>query len=186
MRHQVGVGGDLRLTPAPELPPDPTPEGEREWEDCTGAQPPQVGHSCRDERGQRDGAQLSTFSSVQSHSRVRLFMTPWTAARQASLSITNSRSLLKLMSIDLVVTSNPLISVIPFSFFLQSFPASGSFPMSQLFTSGDQNIEVLASASVQFSSVAQSCPTLPDPMDCSTPGFPVYYQLPELAQTHVH
>ena len=38
----------------------------------------------------------------------------------------------------------------------------------------------------QFSSVAQSCPTLCDPMDCSTPGFRVYRQLPELAQTHVH
>ena len=40
--------------------------------------------------------------------------------------------------------------------------------------------------SVQFSSVAQSCPTLCDPMDSSTPGFPVRHQLPELAQTHVH
>ena len=38
----------------------------------------------------------------------------------------------------------------------------------------------------QFSSVAQSCPTLCDPMDHSTSGFPVHYQLPELAQTHVH
>ena len=38
----------------------------------------------------------------------------------------------------------------------------------------------------KFSSVAQSCPTLCDPMDCSTPGFPVYHQLPELAQTHVY
>ena len=37
-----------------------------------------------------------------------------------------------------------------------------------------------------LSSVAQSCLTLWDPMDCSTPGFPVYHQLPELAQTHVH
>ena len=37
-----------------------------------------------------------------------------------------------------------------------------------------------------FSSVAQSCLTLCDPMDCSTPGFPVHHQLPELAQTHVH
>ena len=42
------------------------------------------------------------------------------------------------------------------------------------------------SGSVQFSSVAQSCLTLCDPMDCSMPGFPVHYQLPELAQTHVH
>ena len=40
--------------------------------------------------------------------------------------------------------------------------------------------------SVQFSSVAQSCPTLCDPMDCSTPGFSVYHQLLKLAQTHVH
>ena len=40
--------------------------------------------------------------------------------------------------------------------------------------------------SVQFSSVTQSCLTLCDPMDCSTPGFPVYQQLPELTQTHVH
>ena len=38
----------------------------------------------------------------------------------------------------------------------------------------------------QFSSVAQSCPTLCDPMDCSTPDFPIHHQLPELAQTHVH
>ena len=41
-------------------------------------------------------------------------------------------------------------------------------------------------ASVQFSSVTQSCRTLCDPMDCSTPGFPVHHQLPELTQTHVH
>ena len=41
-------------------------------------------------------------------------------------------------------------------------------------------------SSVQLSSVAQSCPNLCDPMDCSTPGFPVRHQLPELTQTHVH
>ena len=40
--------------------------------------------------------------------------------------------------------------------------------------------------SVQFSSVIQSCPTVCDPMNCCTPGFPVHHQLPELAQTHVH
>ena len=47
-------------------------------------------------------------------------------------------------------------------------------------------ISVPISSSVQFSSVAQSCPTLCDPMDCSTPGLPVHYQLPELTQTHAH
>ena len=88
------------------------------------------------------------FSSVQLLSHVRLFATPWTAAHQVSLSITNSWSLLKLMSIELVMPSNHLSSVIPFSSCLQSFPASGSFPMSQFFASGGQDIEALASASV--------------------------------------
>ena len=41
-------------------------------------------------------------------------------------------------------------------------------------------------SSVQFSSVAQSCPTLCDPMNCSTPGLPVHHQLPEFTETHVH
>ena len=49
------------------------------------------------------------FSSVQSFRRVRIFVTPWTAAHQASLSITNSQSLLKLISIELVMPSNHLI-----------------------------------------------------------------------------
>ena len=53
------------------------------------------------------------FSSVQSLSCVRLFVTPWTAARQASLSITNSQSLLKLMSIESVMPSNHLILYCP-------------------------------------------------------------------------
>ena len=53
------------------------------------------------------------FSSVQSLSYVRLFATPWIAARQASLSITNSRSLLKLMSIESVMPSNHLILCYP-------------------------------------------------------------------------
>ena len=42
------------------------------------------------------------------------------------------------------------------------------------------------SPSVQFSSVAQLCPTLCDPKDCSTPGFPVHHQLPEFMKTHAH
>ena len=84
------------------------------------------------------------FSAVQSLSRVRLFATPWSAARQASLSITNSQSLPKLMSIESVMPSNHLIL---FSC-LQSFPASGSFQMSELFTSGSQSIGVSASTSV--------------------------------------
>ena len=64
------------------------------------------------------------FSSVQSHSHVLLFAIPWTAAHQASLSITSSWSLLRLMSIESVMPSNISSSVIPFSSHLQSFPTS--------------------------------------------------------------
>ena len=87
------------------------------------------------------------FRSVQLLGLVRLFVTPWTASRQTSLSIANSRSLLKLISIESVMPSNHLILCCPFSC-LQSFPASGSFQMSQLFASGGQSIRVSASASV--------------------------------------
>ena len=88
------------------------------------------------------------FSSVQSLSHVQLFVTPWTAASQASLSITNSWSLLKLMSIESVMPSNYLILCHPLLLPRQSFPASGSFQMSQLFASGGQSIGVSASTSV--------------------------------------
>ena len=60
---------------------------------------------------------------------------PWTAACQASLSITSFQSLLKLISITLVMPPNHLILCHPFSSHLPSFPASGSFQMSQFFTS---------------------------------------------------
>ena len=88
------------------------------------------------------------FSSVQSLSRVRLFATPWTAVHQASLSITNSQNLLKLMSIESVMPSNHLMLCHPLFSCLQSFPASVSFPRSQFFTSDGQTIGVLASVSV--------------------------------------
>ena len=88
------------------------------------------------------------FSSVQSLSHIWLFATPWTAALQASLSTANSWSLLKLMSIESVMHPTISSSVMPFSSYLQSFPASGSFPMSQFFTSGGPSIGALASASV--------------------------------------
>ena len=80
------------------------------------------------------------FSSVQSLSHVQLFETPWTAAHQASLSITNSWSLLKFMSIESVMPSNHLILCRPLSSCPQPFPASGSLPMNQLFASDGQSI----------------------------------------------
>ena len=83
------------------------------------------------------------ISSVMSNSA-----TPWTAARQAFLSSTISRSLFKLLSIELVMPSNHftlchLLLLLP-----AIFPSLGSFPMSQLFTSGGQSIGASASASV--------------------------------------
>ena len=100
-------------------------------------------------RRSEDKYHVTTFiSSVQSLSRVWLFATPWTAAHLASLSITSSQSWLKLMSIEPVMPSNHLILCHPLSSCPQSFPASGSFQMSQLFASGSRSIGVWASASV--------------------------------------
>ena len=88
-----------------------------------------------------------SFSSAQSLSRVRFFESSWIAARQASLSITNSRS--HSDSRPLSQWCHPPISssVVPFSSCPQSLPASGSFQMSQLFRSGGQSTGVSALAS---------------------------------------
>ena len=88
-----------------------------------------------------------SLSSVQLFSHVWLFVTPWTTARQASLSITNSQSLLKLMSIDSVMPSNHLILCHTFPL-ASIFPSIRSFPMSQFFESGGQSIRASGSASV--------------------------------------
>ena len=91
------------------------------------------------------------FLSVQLSSVthcVLLFATPWTTARQVSVSITNSQSLLRLISIASVMPSSISSFVVCFSSRLQSFPVSESFPMSQFFTSGGQSIGVSASTSV--------------------------------------
>ena len=103
------------------------------------------------------------FSSVQLLSRVRLFATPCTAARQASLSINNSWSSPKLMSIESVMPSNHLILCCPLLLLPSIFPKED-----------------------QFSSVTQSCPILCYPMNSSMPGLPVHHQLPEFTQTHIH
>ena len=88
------------------------------------------------------------FSWVQLLGHVQLFATPWIAAHQASLSITNSRSSLRLMSIESVMPSSHLILGHPLLFLPSIFPNIRVFQMSQLFASGGQNIQVSASASV--------------------------------------
>ena len=87
--------------------------------------------------------QLSSISQC-----VWFFVTPWTTARQAYLSITNSGSLLKLMSIESVMPSNHLILCHPLLPSPSILPSSRVFPMSQLFASGGQSIGASASASV--------------------------------------
>ena len=88
------------------------------------------------------------FRSVQSLSRVKLFATSWIAACQASLSITSSRSLPKLMCIKSLMPSSHLILCHPLLLLPPISPSIGSFPMSQLFASGGQSIGFSASASV--------------------------------------
>ena len=88
------------------------------------------------------------FSSVQLLRRVWLFVTPWTAAHQASLSTTNSWSLPNPCPFSWWCHPTISSSVVPFSSCSQSFPGSGSFPVSQFFTSGGQSIGVSASAAV--------------------------------------
>ena len=97
-------------------------------------------------------SQLSHLSKLKPYllpnSHVQLLVTPWNAAGQASLSFTVSRSLLRLMSFELVMPSNHPILCHPFFSCPQSFPISESFPMSQLFASSGQSIGVSALASV--------------------------------------
>ena len=87
---------------------------------------------------------LHTSFVVHSLSHVRLFVTPWTTAHQASLSFIISQSLLKLLSIESVMPSSHLILRHPLPC-LQSWPASGSFPISQLYASGGQTTGASAS-----------------------------------------
>ena len=86
--------------------------------------------------------------SVQSLSHVWLFVTPWTAACQASLSSPTPGVYPNSRPLSWWCHTTISSSIVPFSSHLHSFPASGSFPMSQFFTSGGQSIGVSASASV--------------------------------------
>ena len=91
---------------------------------------------------------ISHISSVQPLSRLQLFATPWTAAHQPSLSITNAQSIFKLRSIELATPSNHLNHCGPILHLPSIFPSIRVFPMSQFFVSGGQNIGVSASTSV--------------------------------------
>ena len=161
-------------------------------------------------------ANVSFVVVVQLLSPVWLFATPWTAACQASLSVPVSPSLLKLMSIESVMPFNHFILCDPLLLLPSIFPSIRVFSnelalwirwpgfWSFNFSTSPSNEYsglisfiiivlfvcfckvLLLMLSVQFSSVTQSCPTLSDPMNRSTPGVPVHHQLPEFTQIHVH
>ena len=88
-----------------------------------------------------------SFSSVQLLSRVWLFVTPWIAARQASLSITNSWGSLRLTSIESVMPASHLILGRPLLLLPPIPPSIRSFPVGQLFSWGGQSTGVSASES---------------------------------------
>ena len=123
----------------------------------------------------------------QSLSHVWLFVTPWTAAHQASLSFTISPSLFKLMSIKSVIPSNHLILCRPLLLPHSIFPSIRVFSSeSALPIRWPEYREASASVLPVNAKSLQSCPTLCEPMDFGTPGLPVHHQLPEPTQTHVH
>ena len=117
-------------------------------------------------------------------------VTPWIAVRQASLSITNSQSSLRLTFIESVMPSShlilcrPLLLLPPIPPSIRVFSNESTFHMRwPKYWSFCFSIIPLLD---QIRSVAQSCPTLWDPINHSTPGLPVHHQLPEFTQTHVH
>ena len=136
------------------------------------------------------------FSSIQSLSRVRLFATPWIAAHQASLSITNSQNSLKLMSIESVMPSShlilgrPLLLLPPIPPSIRvfsnestlhmrwpkywSFIASSNYFNAPSFMESEHQSSLTMSLIHSLCSVAQSCPTLCDPWDWSPPNSSVH------------
>ena len=105
---------------------------------------------------------INTDFVVQRPSHAHLFVIPWTAARQTSLSLTISQSLSKFVTIASVMPSAIPSSDVLFSFCPQFFPALGALPRSWLLAS--------AAAAAAAAKSLQSCPTLCNPIDGSPPG----------------
>ena len=121
----------------------------------------------------------SMFSSFQLLSHVRFFATPWTAAHQASLSITNSRSLPKLMSIELVMPSNYLILCFPLLLLPSIFPSISSVQFSSVQSLSRVRLFVTPwTTACQASLSITNCQILPKPMsivhgDAIQPSHPL-------------
>ena len=86
----------------------------------------------------------------------------------------------------LLITSRPSFLLLTFSTCPSPFPQAPGSPIAPGSVRCYSRKQESRISSVQFSSVTQSCPTLWDPMNCSTPGLPVHHQYPEFTRTHVH
>ena len=119
-------------------------------------------------------------------SRVQLFVTPRTAAYQAPLSMGFSRqeywSGLPLPSPFDCVDHHKLWKILK----VMGIPGHLTRLLRNLYAGQEATVRTGHGTTVQFSSVTQSCPTLCDPLNRSTPGLPVHHQLPEFTQTHIH
>ena len=123
----------------------------------------------------QDNRECLLVESVQVLSLVRLFATPRIAARQASLSITNSRNSLRLTSIESVMPSSHLILCRPLLLLPPNPPSIRVISIILILPTEEHGISLYLFMSslisfIQFSSVAQSYPTVCDSMDCSLPG----------------
>ena len=130
------------------------------------------------------GHQLCLLSQTRSGDPFRQLSSTASASLEESLSVSSlviKLTCLKPREGQLAVFAPPgFLSTI----ILDSANQSGDeFPLS---TGFDSLLIKVPLNAVQFSSVAQSCPTLSDPMNCSTPGLPVHHQLLQSTQTHVH
>ena len=125
--------------------------------------------------------------SVQSLSCVQLFVTTWTTACQASLSITNSQSLLKLMSIESVMTSNYLILCCPLLLLPSVFCSFRVFSKESVLVSGDQSIVVSASASVLPVNIQEWFPLgLTDLISLQSKGLATVYSNNTVLILYIH
>ena len=119
-------------------------------------------------------------------------MRPWPATLHWSHHRSSHRTLVPTEPLvwSLCCTRSELATILSFIFLFCVFDQYSSKFVNQLYREKKQHLKYSSRDTIpklfQFSSVAQSCPTLCDPMNCSTPGLPVHHQLLEFTQTHVH
>ena len=158
---------------------------------CGGVQPPMSEPACR------SWAQLPSLcnganSTFLAHLTRSTWYQPWECFKTSERAVWNQEGVMITLATSSLLLLGLSLSLLREAFVtLQGFAATpGNFtkgPKTGLENRRKDRIHrEFGGLLAQFSSVAQSCPTLCDPMNCSTPGLPVHHQLPEFTQTHVH